>query len=413
MTGMGLYSVLLAGRRGLSNEVAAAMEAEYWQRGTLNLFAKLVGIVAIGVVMWRVSSHMVIITWFLAMALIGFLSIALGTFVSRAGVGVCSPNRCRLHWVVMLSPVLLSGIAWGTGGAALLTPESQFEMFLAMALCAVAAIGAISLSTFLAAAIIFNVLVLTPSIVLLNQSDILFYRLLSYAGTAYLFIVVGFAFVLNRTSLRSLELSHRNQALVTALSYANAALETKNQDLEQALAQIRTLATLDDLTGAFNRRFLMKAIAEEWERGKRSGLTFCLLSLDLDYFKQVNDKYGHPCGDTVLRTVAAALAQQVRACDVFARMGGEEFACLLPSTSLHDARHFAERMRQVVEKLPIVHGGLKIHVTASFGLTEWQADWSIERLIHEVDRALYAAKAAGRNRISATGRSAAHDVLLA
>jgi diguanylate cyclase (GGDEF)-like protein len=397
-----LYAMLLAGRKALSEEVAFAMEAEYWRRAKVNLLTRLIGVVAIGGVMWRVSSHAAILWWLAATAIVGSGGYALGRHVMRpSALAPFNAARGR-HWLIMLAPALASGLVWGIGGAALLTPETEFEMFLAMALCAVAAIGTISFSTFLVAALAFVFLVLTPSIILLNRSDIVFYRLLSYGGVAYMLIAMGFAFVLNQMSLRSFVLSHKNLSLVNALSTANEKLEAKNRDLEEALVQIQKLATLDDLTGVFNRRHLMQALGSEWQRSKRTDEPFCMLTLDLDHFKQINDKYGHPFGDTVLVATSATIKNAVRACDVFGRLGGEEFACLLPATSLDQALPLADRLRQVVARLSFEHDGARVGVTASFGLAECQPDWSIEQLMQEVDRSLYAAKASGRNRLVAT-----------
>ncbi|GMV68883.1 MAG: hypothetical protein AMXMBFR76_13220 [Pseudomonadota bacterium] len=170
-----------------------------------------------------------------------------------------------------------------------------------------------------------------------------------------------------------------------------------NRRLEQALAQIREIAIRDDLTGAFNRRHLMDLIMHQKAVADRGHYRFSLCMLDLDHFKRINDDHGHLVGDRALRAVADILAQQVRVGDIIGRFGGEEFVILLSETSLQAAAETAERLRQQIEQ----HGGAEmsegVTVTASIGVTEYLAGEPIAAALSRADRALYRAKAAGRN----------------
>jgi diguanylate cyclase (GGDEF)-like protein len=167
-------------------------------------------------------------------------------------------------------------------------------------------------------------------------------------------------------------------------------------------AMLRT----DVLTGLYNRRAFNTAIATEWRRSRREQIAVSLVMIDIDMFKGFNDRYGHPAGDQCLRLVAAALDDQTRRPgDLAARLGGEEFVILLPNTEEAGAIKVAERVRACVEALGLAHAGSpRGHVTISVGVaTSRPFDWSDEPagLIDAADRALYRAKAGGRNTVCA------------
>ena len=166
-------------------------------------------------------------------------------------------------------------------------------------------------------------------------------------------------------------------------------------------AQLEHMAHIDALTELSNRRDFYEKAAHEIARSMRSGLPFCVLMLDVDHFKQVNDQHGHAGGDDVLRRLARMLVAQLRAVDLPARLGGEEFAVLMPSTPLPEAAHAAERLRGALQSTPVaLRDGQQIHITVSIGLTQWSPDDSdIDATLKRADAALYRAKATGRNRV--------------
>ncbi len=171
--------------------------------------------------------------------------------------------------------------------------------------------------------------------------------------------------------------------------------------------RLRDLSAHDGLTRLLNHRTIFERLREEVERSNRYGGELSILLADIDHFKQVNDGYGHPVGDSVLRRVATALRQDLRACDALGRYGGEEFLAVLPSTPLAGASGVAERMRCLVEDARTeLSGGDLIQVTASFGvasLAELDPPGRAEDLVNLADRRLYAAKRAGRNRVTSIG----------
>ena len=133
----------------------------------------------------------------------------------------------------------------------------------------------------------------------------------------------------------------------------------------------------------------------------RKGRPLCALVLDLDHFKDINDHWGHAGGDAVITEMGVRLRATLRGSDVVARLGGEEFAALLPGTGFSDAMDVAERIRVIIEGTAIEHQGRHIRVSASVGVAELTAtDTSYEELLRRADAAMYEAKAAGRNRVS-------------
>ncbi|WP_155372597.1 GGDEF domain-containing protein [Catellatospora vulcania] len=166
-------------------------------------------------------------------------------------------------------------------------------------------------------------------------------------------------------------------------------------------AALTDLAGRDPLTGLHNRRSFEERLAGALAYADRSGTPVCLLMLDLDHFKSVNDRYGHPAGDQVLRTVAALLVRELRAVDVAARLGGEEFGVLLPGIGQRDAMAAAERLRTAIARCPVVHAGATLMATTSIGVVcyPWHARTG-DQLFERADDALYHAKRAGRDRVS-------------
>lgn len=172
--------------------------------------------------------------------------------------------------------------------------------------------------------------------------------------------------------------------------------------------QLSIDANTDALTGAHNRRYFDERYKIEFNRAQRQGTPLSLLMLDIDFFKDYNDNYGHPAGDKVLIAVVAAIKSQLnRATDVVTRYGGEEFAVILPDCEAPENHAMAEKLRRAVSNLNIPHCKSKITgtVTLSIGITtlECDAKCSADRLLETADTALYEAKHAGRNRVNYLG----------
>ena len=187
------------------------------------------------------------------------------------------------------------------------------------------------------------------------------------------------------------------------LEAARAELEAKACELEKANAQLAELSISDFLTGLANRRRFDEVLEIEWARARRNGQPMALLMLDIDHFKDINDRYGHQIGDACLQQIAKVLAENAsRAADVAARYGGEEFAIICADSSIEGARNLAEKIRQSVEGLALGReGGAHDVVTVSIGVAAFVPDDLLpaKAIVRAADRALYEAKEGGRNRV--------------
>ncbi len=174
-------------------------------------------------------------------------------------------------------------------------------------------------------------------------------------------------------------------------------------DAEKRAEHLNNLAMTDGMTGLWNRRQFMTLAKAELQRASRHGRAVSLIMLDIDNFKAVNDRYGHNIGDAVIVAVAETCQSQKRFSDIAARLGGEEFAMLLPESGLDDAGIVAERLREAIGRLTIPAGGGDVTVTISLGVTEAEENISVEELLRRADIALYQAKRSGRNRVAFFG----------
>jgi diguanylate cyclase (GGDEF)-like protein len=162
---------------------------------------------------------------------------------------------------------------------------------------------------------------------------------------------------------------------------------------------MKRLATVDPLTGAYNRRQGHTLLAAEFIRRGRYRRPFAVLMLDVDHFKAVNDRFGHPTGDAVLCELVQTCLKVLRSIDMVARWGGEEFLIVLPEIDAANAMSTAERLRAAVEATEVAApGGVNVRFTVSIGVAEPESE-SPDELLSRVDVALYAAKAGGRNRV--------------
>ncbi|MYM95193.1 GGDEF domain-containing protein [Duganella vulcania] len=169
---------------------------------------------------------------------------------------------------------------------------------------------------------------------------------------------------------------------------------------EQQLAELARLEVVDALTDVPNRRGFYQTLTPWIALARRPGLPTALIILNLDHFKRVNDSYGHPVGDQVLKAMVDVCKKQLRDSDLMGRLGGAEFAIQLPRTSQEDALMVAERIRNAVAALPVKAGKAVINMTASLGVTIVRADDTTVSLFKRADEALQAAKLAGRNRVA-------------
>ena len=208
----------------------------------------------------------------------------------------------------------------------------------------------------------------------------------------------GHAVTLPDSKIREIDLFYRSvERMATALSE----IEEAHRQARAAQAELRRLASVDELTGVANRRWFTAMASRELERCRRFGHQLALLMVDVDHFKRVNDTHGHAVGDEVLKAFTRVLEGNLRSVDLLGRLGGEEFAVVLPEADDSAARQTAERLRQAVEGLQFpFEDGTVLRITTSVGIAILSTTGeTLDSLLARADGALYAAKRQGRNRV--------------
>lgn len=191
------------------------------------------------------------------------------------------------------------------------------------------------------------------------------------------------------------QLEQHKQELIEA----NVRLAEEIAERKRAQEELHKLATIDGLTGVFNRRHFFDLGGQAFHWAKQQHYTLAALMIDVDHFKHINDQYGHAVGDQVLQALAIRLQECTRGGDILARYGGEEFVVLMPQANLDKAMHLAERMRLEVEAQPVAtsRGDLPVAISVGVSTLIAEQDQEIDAMVDRADQALYQAKQAGRN----------------
>ena len=190
----------------------------------------------------------------------------------------------------------------------------------------------------------------------------------------------------------------RRKEAERALQDANKGLEEQLKEIQSLQNKLREQAIRDPLTGAFNRGYLDETLQREMARAKRNHTPLSVMMIDVDHFKKINDTYGHKAGDYILKSVGKLLMKDSRACDCVCRFGGDEFAVLLPEMNEEDAINRAEHWRQMIKKKHVLFSKSTIAPTISIGISTYtNLNRTNQYLIDHADKALYTAKAEGRD----------------
>ena len=217
----------------------------------------------------------------------------------------------------------------------------------------------------------------------------------SYTEMVVILIAMGMSLSRLRTEKDAAEQRYLIQ-LENTKTELEALVLDRTRELEKAKAAAEQEALTDPLTGADNRRCFFRKASQLLERCRHRSASFSILVFDLDHFKVINDTHGHKVGDQALRLFAKTIQIEIRDTDIFGRLGGEEFALLLPGSN-DASMQTAERLRQVVERLRVIAGEAEVRFTTSVGVAHYRGERNIEDLIYKADVALYDAKEAGRN----------------
>jgi diguanylate cyclase (GGDEF)-like protein len=184
------------------------------------------------------------------------------------------------------------------------------------------------------------------------------------------------------------------------LRYANERLQSQLVEIEQLQSKLREQAIRDPLTNLFNRRYLEETLDREVARAARESYPLCIIMMDIDHFKKTNDVYGHEAGDHVLRALAGTLSEFSRRGDFACRYGGEEFVLVMPNIDSHTAYERAKKLRSRLNSLYVTYGCFNLTMTISMGIASFPKNGETREIIlRAADKALYAAKEAGRDHI--------------
>jgi diguanylate cyclase (GGDEF)-like protein len=400
----------LSPRGATDQPVFTELISELAKRLPLNIAASMIA----GPVLAYLMSHAVAIeriwVWLAILFSIQFVGLGVLWVYHRQIDYLGESSRWMVY--VLGASVVLDGIGWGLAGFFLFTEKDpMYQILLCFFLAVGSASATVTFSSWLAVTLGFIVANTVPTMIMLVGSEQSLYRLLGACAVLYLLILTALAAASNLMTTRMVRLRFSNERLLKELSSSHTELEKVNTDLkknnsalQKALQKISTMATIDELTGCHNRRFLMEFLAQEKARADRTLVSFSVAIIDLDYFKRINDSYGHIAGDAVLRQVVDIIRQHVRATDCFARFGGEEFAAVYTATELEEAQQSAERLRQELSVTPIACDSFSIYTSVSIGIAEYRYAESIADLLRRADQALYVAKSSGRDRVIAMSR---------
>lgn len=317
-------------------------------------------------------------------------------------------ERRRLEAVALLALTLLLAL-WIFSQAAGSADNFPRRAFLLMPLPLWAAVrfgvrGAASMMLVIAAiAIVASLHGLGPLVAATPKATAL---LLQQYLAVEAFTALALAVLLQELQDRGGRLRAAHDALDCLNRELEARVEARTRELRLVNQHLEELASIDPLTGASNRRHFMAQAQIEFSRASRLSLALTVIMLDIDFFKSINDRYGHEIGDKVLVALAATVHATLRGGDIFARLGGEEFIVMLPGQGLPDALQMAERLRLLIAQTEVPQCPVRITVSAGVAGLANEAE-GVDGLLRRADRALYQAKEQGRNQVCAAAVSSA------
>ena len=326
--------------------------------------------------LWDVTSHALLQAWWLVIVLLSLVRTGMA-MAYRRRPGNADTRAWEQRFVISLGA---ASAAWGIGGW-LVMPQGMvaYQAVVYFFLMGMVGGGVANYSAHVQGFVTSAVLIIVPSTIAFALEDNALTRVMAFGAAVYMVAAYRAATTLSRSFQRSYQLTH---------------------ELEIARARAEEQARTDELTEMRNRRAFYELGELAVSQSSRYGDPIALIILDIDHFKQVNDTWGHSTGDETLRLVALIIQRTIRTSDIAGRIGGEEFAILLPRASQDQALAMAERLRAAMEKAPLFHDAGTIHFTASFGVAVGgRGAEKLDRLLQQADKALYEAKQGGRNRV--------------
>ena len=354
---------------------AQTLNAVYQQAALGPLLSLLAAaLVVIGV--WSVTSHARLLVWIGAIALVSFGRMALLVAYRRR---VQLPDRMSRWEQAFLYSLFAISLVWGVGAVFILPSSVTHEVLIYFFLAGIAGSTVASYSAHPTACVLGLTSLVLPVTVWFAWHDVIELRVMAVGGAMYLIAAI-------RATLNYGEFWRRTFTL--------------SWELRQAHDRVDLLARTDELTGVNNRRAFSELAGQALEHARRYNRPLALVMFDIDRFKAVNDSLGHAAGDRVLQAIGKAVRRAVRTPDIAGRLGGEEFAVLLPETHEPEALVFAERLRLDFAALAVPYDGGTIRFTCSFGVAVRTEDVkTLDTLLNRADGAMYHAKSDGRNRV--------------
>ena len=360
----------------VGERVRADLIALIFQQVPLSALINALVDTLLAAVLWEVSPRELLRVWWLIVVSLSVARLTLAfSFQRRA-----NDDDIRSWERRFVLTLILTGATWGFGGWVLMPHDSIAHQAVVFFFLMGMVGGAVAnYSAHVRAVTGTSILIMLPATISFAIEDSLLTRAMAVGAVIYVVAAFRAASALAASLTRSYQLTHE-------LAIAR----------ENAERQART----DELTGMRNRRAFYELGELAMSQAARYGNSASLIVLDIDRFKVINDTWGHATGDETLRLVALIIERTIRTSDIAGRIGGEEFAILLPRSGAAEARATAERLRVAMAQAPLWHDQGEIHFTASFGVAEpGPGVDSLDRLLAEADKALYEAKAQGRNRV--------------
>lgn len=367
--------------------------------------AQAVGVAAIVALTWFQVTDIFLLTW--AAAMFVFLLVHSTRMSAALDNEDYIKHRYSVYAELLVSAVLTGG-AWSASVFwldSLLSDEVFYLLILLVTIISVVTIAVTSVVREVYLILLFSTLIPIASW-LGWHFDVRPFNLIMSAVLTALALLMGLVSGwMSRSFGDMVESGMEREAMTRDFAELSESLRLRNLQLQEARKQLADIATIDELTGLRNRRGANQVFDTEISRAKRAGISLGLVMIDVDHFKLYNDTYGHPSGDVVLQRVAEVmLSVTSRAGEMAVRMGGEEFLLILPGSTQGDAMGTAEAIRERINALAIPHASSLTakHVTVSQGVVACvpRLHTEIKDLIDAADKALYASKDAGRNRIT-------------
>lgn len=301
----------------------------------------------------------------------------------------------------------LSGLAWGSSCFLLLNTEMPVhdDLRIVSVLCVIIAYSASVMSGSLKGLLSYVVplwlCMLGYFAINLGMYQWWFFAILLLGASCAIFGYINHHHVKGQIESQQLNARYISELndMKTSMQQANLNLVNKNETLLAVQKRLELLAIKDELTGVFNRRYAIDLLKKSLLGMQRHQEDYVIVLADIDLFKKINDTFGHPAGDKVIKGFAQLLKQELRQIDTVARYGGEEFLIVLPKTNMTAAKKIIQRLCDMTAQKHYTFNHKQIIVTASFGMAQYQIGDTLEKLIDRADQALYQAKKSGRNNV--------------